>query len=171
MKVFLVGFMASGKTVLGKRLARRLNLEFVDLDQRIEEQFRVTINDLFSKYDEEVFRNIEQNVLHQVIKEDNVLISTGGGTPCFFDNMEHILNNGLCIYLKLHPKSIFTRLTQSKKNRPLVKELDPVELKTFIYKRLEDREQHYRKAHMIVRGERMTEKELAELILTRPIWA
>ncbi|MFA8450588.1 MAG: shikimate kinase [Bacteroidales bacterium] len=169
MKVFLLGFMGAGKTVAGKKLAKSLGLEFVDLDHRIEEQFKVTINDLFSKYDEEVFRNIERNVLVQVLKLDNVLISLGGGTPCFFDNMELIKQSGLSIYMQLHPKSLFQRLINSRKNRPLVKNMEPEKLESYIMERLKMREEYYLKADVVVRGERFSDKDIAFLIKNRPL--
>ena len=161
--------MGAGKTVIGKKLARALGLRFIDLDQYIESRYRVTINDLFQKYDEIVFRNIEHNLLKSVLKEENVLISTGGGTPCHFNNISLLKKAGFCIYIRLHPKSLYQRLVNSRKSRPLVKDLDQDSLLPFIQKKLEEREGVYLQSHLVVKGERITEKEIVGIIQNKPL--
>ena len=88
--LFLVGYMAAGKTTLGRRAAQLLNVEFIDLDAYIESRYRKRVSDLFAERGEEGFRDIERRMLHEVAEFDNVLVATGGGTPCFFDNMEYM---------------------------------------------------------------------------------
>ena len=90
MRIYLVGYMASGKSNLGQILAEKLGYAFVDLDYLFEERFRIRVLDFFEKYDEKGFRTIEQSLLHETTGWDNMVIATGGGTPCFFDNMDVI---------------------------------------------------------------------------------
>ncbi|MFA8299748.1 MAG: shikimate kinase [Hyphomicrobiales bacterium] len=169
MKVFLIGFMGAGKTTIGKKLARLLNYTFIDLDKVIEDEYKITINSIFERYDEKAFRKMERKMLFSTLKNKDVVISVGGGTPCFFDNMDIINKNGLSIYLRLHPKSAYTRLINSKKTRPLVNELEEEELLQYITNKLKERERFYLKAKMVVKGESLNEKQLAKWILRSPI--
>ena len=90
MRIYLIGYMASGKSNLGQLLAEKLGYSFIDLDYLFEERFRISVLDFFEKYDEDGFRKIERSILHETLEQDDVVISTGGGTPCFFDNMHFI---------------------------------------------------------------------------------
>ena len=126
--LFLVGYMAAGKTTLGRRAAQLLNVEFIDLDAYIESRYRKRISDLFAERGEEGFRDIERRMLHEVAEFDNVLVATGGGTPCFFDNMEYM------------------RLSHAKVKRPLVAGKTPEELYEYITEMLNRRESYYRQA-------------------------
>src|SRR5688500_7926474 len=101
MKVFLIGFMGSGKSTVGKKLAQKMTLDFIDLDAYIEKQRQKTISYFFENFGEEKFREIERDALAELLEKDNVVISTGGGTPCFFDNMEKIKKNGISVYIEM----------------------------------------------------------------------
>ena len=141
--------MGVGKTTLGKILARELNLEFIDLDWYIEKRFHQSVSQLFATRGEEGFRQIEQNMLHEVAEFENVLISAGGGTPCFFDNMEYMNAQGLTIYLKASPETLRTHLRMGKQKRPLIAQKNEEELDAFIRETLEKRESYYQQAQLI----------------------
>ena len=115
MRIFLVGYMYSGKTTVGKQLAKKLNISFVDLDRAIEQRYHVSIPGFFNKYGEDAFRILERNVLEIVSDMDDVVISTGSGTPCFGDNMDFILSKGCVVYLKMTSAAILSRESRSKK--------------------------------------------------------
>lgn len=164
MLIFLVGYMGSGKTTVGKKLAGHLNFDFIDLDRFIENTFKVTIPTVFERYDETTFRKLESETLNKTFKLQNTVIATGGGTPCFYNNMELINKNGISIYLKLSTKSLFHRLINSKQKRPLIKNKSIDEIKNFIEENLKTREPYYEQAKIITKGEDITIAELAEEI-------
>ena len=130
----------------------------------MRKKFKISINDFFSKFGEDKFREIEHQLLLDVINTDNTIISTGGGTPCFYYNIDIINANGISIYLKLNYKSIISRLKQSKKQRPLVKDLNDKEFDEYIEQNLKLREEFYNKAHYIIKSENLTANELIEFI-------
>lgn len=103
VRIFLTGYMGAGKTTLGKAFARKMNVPFVDLDWYIEERFHKTVGELFTERGETGFRELERNMLHEVAEFENVVISTGGGAPCFFDNMEFMNRVGKTVFLDVHP--------------------------------------------------------------------
>lgn len=146
--IFLVGFMGSGKTTWGKKIANALQLPFVDLDHEIVENIGMSIPEYFKAHGEDNFRKLEQEYLQKQSGRIAV-ISTGGGTPCFFDNMEWINNNGLSLYLYHTSKSLWSRLSQSDVNkRPVLKGLSGDELFDFIDVKLKEREPYYNQAHI-----------------------
>lgn len=145
-RILLVGFMASGKTTLGKALASDLGLQFVDLDHYIENRYHCTIAQLFAERGEEAFRQIERNILHEVAEFEDVVISTGGGTPCFFDNMDYMNAQGTTVFLEASPEVIYTRLTIARVQRPLVKGKTANELRQYITEMLEHRASYYTRA-------------------------
>ncbi len=145
-RILLVGFMAAGKTTLGKALASDLGLQFVDLDHYIENRYHCTIAHLFAERGEEAFRQIERNMLHEVAEFEDVVISTGGGTPCFFDNMDYMNAQGTTVFLEASPEVIFTRLTIARVQRPLVKGKTADELRQYITEMLERRAPYYTRA-------------------------
>ena len=146
-RILLVGFMAAGKTTLGKALAHELGLQFVDLDHYIENRYHCTVAQLFSERGEEAFRQIERNMLHEVAEFEDVVISTGGGTPCFFDNMDYMNAQGTTVFLEASPEVIYTRLTIARVQRPLVKGKSANELRQYIAEMLERRAPYYTRAH------------------------
>jgi shikimate kinase len=107
MRIFLTGYMGAGKTTLGKAFAREMNVPFIDLDWYIEERFHKSIRELFTERGEASFRELERNMLHEVGEFEDVVVSTGGGTPCFFDNMEYMNGCGQTVFLDVHPDILF----------------------------------------------------------------
>jgi len=112
MRIFLIGFMGSGKTTVGQKLARRLGYSFIDMDMQIEKESSMSINQIFKELGEDGFRRREHDLLLRIIRMDNVVVSTGGGVPCFDNNMELINQNGMSIYLKMTPESLVKRLVE-----------------------------------------------------------
>jgi shikimate kinase len=165
--IYIIGFMGSGKTTAGKKLASRLAWSFIDLDRKIEEQSGSTIPELFSKHGEDYFRNIESAVLKSLKFETNTVISTGGGTPCHEDNMDFMLSTGLTVYLKLTPAQLMRRLSESSGQRPLVKNLDGNSLLGFIEEKLAYRETWYSRAEIILEGPDLNINLLHSLVNTR----
>ena len=153
-RIFLIGYMGSGKTTIGKLLAVKLGYSFVDMDTHIEEKQFKTVAQIFSELGEEKFRLLEQHCLHEVAEFENVVISTGGGAPCFFDNMDYMNSKGLTVYLKLSPIQLTERLETSKANkRPLLAERKGEELRQFIADGLAKREPYYSNAQLVISGD------------------
>ncbi len=138
MIVYLIGFMGCGKSTLGKRVAAQLGYQFIDLDTYIEQKYMTTIHQLFEKQGEAYFREIESKSLHE-INGYELVIATGGGTPCFHNNMEWMNKNGTTIYLELSNEALFSRLVGAKYKRPSVKNLDETQLKEFISTKMAER--------------------------------
>ena len=145
-RIILVGYMGAGKTTIGKALSQELGIVFYDLDWYIENRMRKTVTQIFAEKGEEGFRLIEHNMLHEIAEFEDVIISCGGGTPCFFDNMDYLNEQGQVIYLKATPEVLYKHLLMSKGERPLLKGKSPEELITFIREQLEKREPFYTKA-------------------------
>ena len=156
--------MGCGKTTLGKKLAKDLNYNFIDLDTYIEEKTNKTITEIFDKKGEKKFRIAERESLMEVCKKDNIVIATGGGTPCFFDNMKEILVSGKAIYLKMKIKDLLERLETEKSQRPLIKNKSAKKLENFIRNKLSKREYFYKKSDYILQGKNICEKEIQNLI-------
>lgn len=152
MRIFLVGFMGCGKTSAGKKLAGRLGLHFIDLDNYIEEKTGKTIAEIFATNGEKNFRNYEHDSVSEISLKNNVLVATGGGTPCFYNNLEIINRSGLSIYLKMDAISLANRLINSKTERPLIKGKSKSELISYIKETLKEREKFYQKSNIIVPG-------------------
>jgi shikimate kinase len=150
--VYIIGFMGSGKTTAGKKLAAALGWSFIDLDKKIEENTGKIIPDLFSQYGEPWFRIVEAEVLRSLKGHTNTVISTGGGAPCHDENLDYMLETGLTVYLKLTPGQLKSRLTTSKGVRPLIKDLNTEELSVFIENKLSLREKWYNRAEITVEG-------------------
>lgn len=142
--------MGSGKTTYGKLMAKELKLTFVDLDAFIEQKFMKTISELFAELGEAGFRKLEREALHEVAQFENTLISTGGGTPCHFDNMEYMNAHGETIYLRTSVRELRDRLKMSRTKRPLIVGKDDKELESYIAKSLEEREGYYLKSKYIM---------------------
>jgi shikimate kinase len=151
-KIFLIGFMGSGKSTAGKKLASRLKWKFIDLDEKIEKMTGMKIRDIFSDRGEAFFRATESEALHGMASESNAVISTGGGTPCFGDNMNFMLRTGLTVYLRMTPDKLKSRLADSSDHRPLLKDIGKEDLEEYIATKLSEREKWYSKAEIIVDG-------------------
>ena len=139
--------MGAGKTTVGKALSKELGLFFYDLDWYIETRMHKKVKEIFDERGEEGFRKIEYNMLHEVAEFENVVISCGGGTPCFYDNMEYMNRQGTVVYLKCSPEVLFRHLKMGKGVRPLLLGKNDEELMTFIREQLEKREEYYLQAN------------------------
>ena len=145
-RIILIGYMGAGKTTVGKALSQALGLPFYDLDWYIEERHRRTIAQIFAEKGEKGFRDIERNILHEVAEFEDVVISCGGGTPCFFDNMEYMNRQAQTVYLKASPDILFRHLKMGKVERPLLKDKTEDEMKQYILDSLSTREPFYSQA-------------------------
>ena len=145
-RIILIGYMGSGKTTVGKALAKETRLPFYDLDWYIESRMRKKVSEIFAERGEEGFRKIEHNMLHEVAEFEDVIISCGGGTPCFFDNMDYMNRQGDVVWLKSEPEVLYKHLLMGKGDRPLLKGKSPDELIEFIKQQLAQREPFYSKA-------------------------
>ena len=145
-RIFLIGYMGAGKTTLGKAFSRELGLTFIDLDWYIEERFHKTVQQLFSERGEQGFRELEQKMLHEVAEFEDVVISAGGGTPCFFDNMDYMNQAGTTVFLNTSPLVIVDRLKRQRADRPLLAMYSDDELEFFVREHLESRLSFYLKA-------------------------
>ena len=149
-RIILIGYMGSGKTTVGKALSKETGMMFYDLDWYIESRMRKTVAQIFAEKGEEGFRKIEYNLLHEVAEFEDVIISCGGGTPCFFDNMDYLNQQGDVVYLKATPETLYKHLLMAKVERPLLKDKTPEELIAYITEHLKEREPFYGKARHIL---------------------
>ena len=139
-------------------------MEAYDTDRLFEERFRITVSDFFKKYDEPLYRKLETQILHDTLQYDNAVIATGGGTPCFNDNMEWMNQHGYTVFLKISPQSAVVRLSQSKVRRPKVHGKSIEELEAFIAKNYAERLPYYEQAQLTVKGEDLDLESLVEKI-------
>lgn len=163
-RIFLIGYMGAGKTTAGKELANILNLDFIDLDLYIESRYHKSINQIFTEHGESKFREIESKLLKEVSDFENTVISTGGGTPCFFDNMQHMNNCGTTLYLKSSTKTLADRLFLNKDKRPLLKDKTEEELFIFVDENLAKREPFYSQAKLIHNTDNFTGKDIPAFV-------
>jgi len=161
--------MGSGKTTVGRALAKELGMQFYDLDWYIESRRRKTVPQIFAERGEEGFREIERYMLHEVAEFEDVIISCGGGTPCFFDNMDYLNQQGDVIWLKADPEVLYKHLLMGKTERPLLKGKSPEELMAFIRGQLEQREPFYAKARYVVDVSLMDTYEKIHITVSRII--
>ncbi len=164
MIIFLIGFMGSGKSTLGKRLARKIEYRFIDMDHVLEEQEGMKISEIFDLKGEKYFRNLEKDYLETLEVSDDVVIATGGGAPCWGNNMEIMNRKGVTVYLKMSPGSLASRLEKSRNIRPLIQGLNPDHLRDYIEEKLREREFFYNQAKCIVRGENVKPFHVSSLV-------
>ncbi|MBR4388191.1 MAG: shikimate kinase [Prevotella sp.] len=145
-RIILIGYMGAGKTTVGRQLGMALGIPFYDLDWYIEGRMRKTVPQLFAERGEEGFRQVERNMLHEVAEFEDVVLSCGGGTPCFFDNMDYLNGQGETVYLKASPEVLYSHLKMGRTERPLLKGKSPEEMQRFIADQLASREPFYSKA-------------------------
>ena len=164
MRVYLTGYMYSGKTSVGHKLASRLGYQWADLDRMLETTFHTSIPIFFKRYGEEAFRKIEQKMLHSTVDLDNIVISTGGGTPCFFDNIEWMNLHGTSIYFDVTVETLLRRAAQSKKPRPILAGLTDEQRSLYVRQQLSQRLPYYQKAQIIFPADQPDIDQLVQLI-------
>lgn len=152
-RIFLIGFPGCGKSTYGKKLSAKLHLSFIDLDTAFEQKYRISVEDFFAKYGEDAYRLCEHEVLLNAVENDDVLISCGGGTPCFFNHIDLMKGKGVVVYLQMSVASIVNRLTHAKRVRPLVKNLSPAGLEQYVSENMKIRGPIYEQAHLSVKAE------------------
>lgn len=163
MLIFLIGYMGSGKTTIGRLVAKRMSMNFADMDAHIESKVGKSVAEIFSEMGEENFRKLERDCLLEVADFENTIISTGGGAPCFFDNMEIMNSRGDTIYICLTPKQLASRLrTTNLNDRPVLASYQGDDLEKFIASALHKREIFYNQAKIKVSG---TDSQIADKII------
>ena len=165
-RIILIGYMGSGKTTLGKALSKDLGLPFFDLDWYIENRFCRTVSQLFAERGEDGFRQLERAMLHEVAEFENVVIAAGGGTPCFFDNIDYMNHQAQTVYLKTTPEVLFKHLHMGKQKRPLLSGKTDEEMRAYIVESLAHRAPFYEKANYILNTELLdTHKQIQKTIV------
>ena len=149
-RIIIVGYMGAGKTTVGKALAKETGLQFYDLDWYIVGRMRKTVPQIFAERGEDGFRLVERNLLHEAAEFEDVVLSCGGGTPCFFDNIDYMNSQGDTVYLKADPDVLYAHLRMGKVRRPLLENKTPDEMKAFIREQLARREEYYLKAKHVL---------------------
>ena len=162
MKIFLTGFMGCGKSTLARKLAVKMAFPCIDLDKEIEKKTGISITNYFQIYGEDDFRQVESETLQKNHYPENVVLATGGGTPCFFDNMDWMNKTGITVYLSMSPEALAHRLKTERDKRPLIQRLNETDLVQYITDKLAEREAFYKQAKYILQGINLT----AEKILT-----
>jgi shikimate kinase len=165
MIFFLIGFMGSGKTHWGRIWAAEHQLTFLDLDEAVEVAELLSVQDIFETKGEDYFREIEAKVLRGVAVKDNMIIACGGGTPCFYENMQWMNDKGTTIYITCSPEEILRRLLKAEQKRPLIKKVNHGELLFFIQQKLKEREPFYKQAKIIMSSTKISEKTFADSIV------
>lgn len=164
MLIFLIGYMGSGKTTAGKKLAKLLGYGFADLDDHIEKRSGRRIADIFAIEGEEEFRRLERLYLEKLCNLQDHVIATGGGTPCFGKNMELMKRSGKVVYIKMTAAALAKRLSQKDNTRPLLKNTGNKSLEKFIEEHLAQRAKFYEQADVVVNGVSLDVKELVSLV-------
>ncbi len=157
-RIFLIGYMGAGKTTLGRSLAEVLGMEFIDLDHFIEARQCKSVKEIFAEVGEEGFRRIERSSLEEVAQFEHVVISLGGGTPCFFDNMEIVNQSGVSVYLKPSEEVLLMRLIKGKHKRPLLADKSDDQILQVIREQLAWREPYYLKANLVFEASHLENK-------------
>lgn len=154
MRIFLIGFMGSGKTHWGKQLASQMKIPFFDLDEEIIKKENLSIAEIFAHSGEEAFRVKEREVLEALIDENtSMVLSCGGGTPCFFNNIERMKKYGVVVWLNTHVEILLQRLIKEKATRPLIKDISDNDLRSYIIRKLNERRMYYEQADVILDNE------------------
>ena len=152
-KIYFVGYMGAGKTTTARRLAQRLGWDVVDTDDLFEEKYKISVCDFFNKYDEDLYRKLESEVLKSTESMENVVISTGGGTACYFDNMDWMNQHGATVFLRISQKAVVDRLLHAKRKRPLSIGKSEDDLTVFVEQHYTSRLPFYEQARITVKSE------------------
>ena len=163
-RIYLVGYMGAGKTTAARRLAHRLGWETVDTDALFEEKYKISVCDFFNKYDEALYRKLESEVLKATESLENTVISTGGGTACYFDNMEWMNQHGLTVFMRISPQAAVDRVIHSRHKRPLVEGKSEEELTEFVNRHYASRMPFYEQAKITVKSEDLDVEGMMNLI-------
>ena len=165
MKIFLIGFMGSGKTHWGRLLSQKLAIPFFDLDEQIIEQAGKSIVEIFEEEGEEQFRLREKDVLHIITESHHgFIMATGGGSPCYFNNIDYMNKQGTTVWINPAIETIFKRLITEKDKRPLIRDLSDDQLKSYIVKKYADRKLYYEQADIMIEEENATLESLVEKV-------
>lgn len=163
-RIYLIGFMGSGKSRMGRELSKKMNIQNIDLDKFIESSMFMTVPEIFEKYGEDGFRKIEHEKLKELSEFENVIISTGGGAPCFYDNMKLMNKTGVTVFLNPTIDMLVYRLLRSKNKRPLIDGLGKEELTPFVKEKLNDRLPYYEKAMLNIDPNEVKTKKIIKKI-------
>lgn len=163
MNVYLIGYMGSGKSTAGKKLATRLHMDFIDLDAELEQRAGISISEWFAQKGETDFRNAEKQLLTDFSTKKQLVIATGGGAPCFANNLELMKSSGVVVYLDMEVNQLVSRLKSGQAERPLIAGKSPEELTDFITGHLEERKPYYEQAHVLVSAIDLNAERLDEL--------
>lgn len=163
-RIFLVGFMGSGKTFWGRSWSEKSGLDFYDIDAMVEFNESKPIAAIFAENGEEYFRNLETSELRNLLNKDNFIAATGGGTPCFNDNISWMNENGTSVYLRSSPQNILNRLVSEKEKRPLIKNLQDKELLFYITEKIKEREHFYNQAKIILNVDDLPQNYFPEFL-------
>lgn len=165
MRIFLIGFMGSGKTHWGTRIAEKLQIPFYDLDAVIVNAEGMSISEIFAIKGEEYFRYMEKQTLEDLVsREEHFVLSAGGGTPCFFNNIEFMKKNGKVLWLNTSLEVLNQRLLKEKKTRPLLRNINEAGLRAYIIRKLSERKMYYEQADLMVHEETMELEHLIGLL-------
>jgi shikimate kinase len=167
MKIYLVGYMGCGKSTLGKELAEALGISWIDLDDEFELRFKISIPDFFKKYGEVAFRELEHKLLTDISAIPDLVVSTGGGAPCFYANMDVMNLTGLTIFLSASPELLLSRIESSVRKRPLFQQMQGENTLLNIIRHLQIRETYYKKAQLTIDASKPDIQELKDIILNR----
>jgi shikimate kinase len=159
--------MGTGKTTVSRKLAAQLGWDYCDLDLLFETKYKIAISDFFEQYNEVLFRKLERDLLLETGNFRQTVIATGGGTPCFYNNMYWMRESGLTVFLKINPEAAIHRLMHSKKKRPLLINKTSAEIVDFIHEHLPERETFYQQAHIMAKAESCNLQELIKQIELR----
>ncbi|MBQ7041750.1 MAG: shikimate kinase [Muribaculaceae bacterium] len=163
--IFLVGYMGCGKSTLGRAVSRASGMRFIDLDNYIEGRYHRTVKEIFAEKGEDGFRDVERRMLHEVADFEDVIVACGGGTPCFFDNMEYMNEHGTSVFLDTPIEKLHSRLMKGRHKRPLIAEKNDEELRQFIIEALAKRMEYYSKAQVIFPSDLLeTTSEIAQTV-------
>lgn len=168
MIIYLIGFMGSGKTTLGRRLAKKIEYDFVDMDELIESQQGMSVSAIFQQKGESLFRAYEGQVLRELSQRKNLVVATGGGAPCTEENIALMNHSGVSVYLRMSPQSLASRLENAQSIRPLVQNLRGEELLNYITEKLQQRECFYQQAHCVLKGENARPEHVMALVFGHP---
>ena len=165
MKVFLIGFMGSGKSHWGKLLSKKLSIPFFDLDEKIEEHTGKTIPQIFAEQGEEPFRLLEKEVLYLLTEShETFVMATGGGTPCYYNNIDYLKKNGTVVWFNSSIDCLYRRLIKEKDKRPLIRNVPDDQLKSFIVKKFSNRKIFYQQADVIIQEDDTSLEKMVEKI-------